>query len=63
MEPSTASQPPASELPRADATETSRTEKAYGDRHFKPMKVPGLVGTGPILPEWLRKPFRRRAGT
>ena len=53
MEPSTASRPP--------ATETGRTEKAYGNRHFKPTKLPSLGGTGPILPEWLRKPFRRKS--
>jgi hypothetical protein len=62
MQPTTAGQPPAPESTRAD-NKTGGTEKAYGGHHFKPMIVPGLVGTGPILPEWLRKPFRRRAET
>ena len=60
MEPSTASQPPASRPPHTDATETGRTEKAHGDRHFESTKLPSLGGTGPILPEWLRKRFRRK---
>jgi len=59
MEPSTASQP-ASPPTRSEATET---EKAYGNRHFKPTKLPSLGGTGPILPGWLRKRFRRKGST
>ncbi len=58
MEHSTASQPSIPEPPRADDTETGRTEKAYGDRNFRPMTLPSLGGSGPILPEWLRKRFR-----
>jgi hypothetical protein len=54
MEPSTAGRPPASESVHTDSTET----KAYGDRHFKPVVAPGLGGR-PLLPEWLRKHFRR----
>jgi len=60
MEPSTASQSPASEPTRTDTIQTSRSEKAYGDRNFKPTTVPGLVGSGPLLPEWLRKRFQRK---
>jgi hypothetical protein len=59
MEPSTTSQPPASEPVAPDTTET----KAYGDRHFKPVVTPGLGGR-PLLPEWLRnrlsKLFKRK---
>jgi hypothetical protein len=55
MEPSTASRPPASESVHTDSAET----KAYGDRHFKPVVAPGLGGR-PLLPEWLRKRFRRK---
>jgi hypothetical protein len=56
MEHSTASQ-----TEPTDTTKTVKTTqvKAYGDHHFPQTTVPGLVGTGPILPEWLRKPFRR----
>jgi hypothetical protein len=60
MEPSTASQPATSESPRTDAAETGRTEKAHRARHFESTKLPSLGGTGPILPEWLRKRFRRK---
>jgi hypothetical protein len=34
MERAVASQSPASEPPRTDATETDRIEKAYGNRYF-----------------------------
>jgi hypothetical protein len=54
MEHSTVSQTEAT-----DITETKKI-KANGDYHFEPTTVPGLVGTGPILPEWLRKHFRRK---
>jgi hypothetical protein len=61
MEPSTASHPAASEPERADGIETGRTNKvkAHGDRNFETQILPGLVGSGPILPEWLRRLFRR----
>jgi len=65
MEPSITSRPSVSESVRTSATDIGGTiggtEKAHGDRHFEPMIVPGLVGTGPILPAWLRKLFRRKA--
>ncbi|HEY8304918.1 MAG TPA: hypothetical protein VIG42_10080 [Solirubrobacteraceae bacterium] len=54
MEPSASSRPPASEPVTADAART----KAYGNRHFKPTKVPGLLKSR-ILPAWLGKLFRR----
>jgi hypothetical protein len=63
MESSTAHQPAASETVRADATESSRTEKAYGDRNFKPTTLPGLVGPDFLIPapvsKFFRKLFRR----
>lgn len=43
----------------ANATQTGRPAKAYGDRNFEQTKVPGL-GSGPILPECLRKLFRHK---
>jgi hypothetical protein len=43
-----------------DATGTGKTEKAYGDRHFKPVITPGLLKS-PILPVWLSKRFRRKS--
>jgi hypothetical protein len=60
VEPSTTSQSAASEPVRAGAIETGGAKKAYGDRNFKPMTLPSLGGSGPILPEWLRQLFRRK---
>jgi hypothetical protein len=54
MEPSSVSQPPASEAVRTDATETM----AYGDRHFKPVVSPGLGGR-PLLPASVSKLFHK----
>jgi len=51
---------PDSESARADAGETFfKTPNAPPGRHFKQTTLPSLGGTGPILPEWLRKRFRR----
>jgi hypothetical protein len=59
MEPSTASQPPVSEPTHTDAGETFfKTPNAPPGSHFEQLTVPGLMGTGPILPAWLRRPFR-----
>jgi hypothetical protein len=55
MEPSTVSQPLATESVRTDSAE----RKAYGDRHFKQVVTPGLGGR-PLVPQWLRKHFRRK---
>jgi hypothetical protein len=44
----------------AHATETGRTEKAPADRHFEQTTLPSLGGSGPLLPVWLRKFFRRQ---
>jgi hypothetical protein len=41
-------------------TETGGTKKAHGNRNFEQMILPSLGGTGPILPEWVRKRFRRK---
>jgi len=63
MESSTANQPATSETVSADATEPSRTEKAYGDRNFKPTTLPSLVGPDfpfpPSVAKFVRKLFRR----
>ena len=53
---SAVSHPPVSKPQRTDATETA---KAHGNRNFEQMILPGL-GSGPILPEWVRKRFRRK---
>jgi hypothetical protein len=45
----------------AQATEIGRTENAPADRHFEQMTLPSLGGSGPLLPEWFRKLFRRGA--
>jgi hypothetical protein len=58
VEPSTVSQPPVSERPRADVTQAGESGKPYGDRHHKSVIVPGIF-KGPILPKWARKLFRR----
>jgi hypothetical protein len=59
MEPTTASQPAALEPTLTDTTKTDGIEKAYGDRHFKPVVTRGIF-KGPILPVWLSKRFRRK---
>jgi hypothetical protein len=60
MEPSTASQPSVSEPTHTDAGETFfKTPNAPPGRHFEQLTVPGLVGSGPVLPEWVRSLFRR----
>ncbi len=55
MESSSASRPATSEPVRTATAET----KPYGDRHHKSVIVKGIF-KGPILPEWLRKLFRRK---
>jgi hypothetical protein len=42
------------------STGTAKEIKAHGDRNFASETLPSLGGTGPILPEWLRKRFRRK---
>ena len=60
MAQSAVSHPPVSKPQRTDGTETARTAKAHGNRNFEQMILPSLGGTGPILPEWVRKRFRRK---
>jgi hypothetical protein len=55
MQHAVTSEPPSSEPPR---TETPSTEKAYGDRYFKTMILPGF-GIAPILPVWLTERVSR----
>ncbi len=55
----TTSQPAASEPLHTDTTKTTATAKAYGNRNFKPTKLPGL-GSGPLFPEWVHRLFRRK---
>jgi len=43
----------------AQATEIGKTENAPADRHFEQTTLPSLGGSGPLLPEWFRKLFRR----
>jgi hypothetical protein len=57
IEPPTAGRPPPPEP--AQATEIGKTENAPTDRHFEQTTLPSLGGSGPLLPEWLRKLFRR----
>jgi hypothetical protein len=56
MEHSAVGKPPASAPQRTDATETGTPP---GTLHIEHEKLPSLGGTGPILPEWLRRLFRR----
>ena len=65
MEPPTTGQPSGGRdpipAPSTDADETFfKTPNAPPGFHFEQETVPGLMGTGPILPEWLRKRFRRK---
>ena len=55
----TSSQPAVAEPQRTNAS-TATKVKAHGDRNFPSETLPSLGGTGPILPEWLRKRFRRK---
>jgi hypothetical protein len=59
MKHATASQSHAREASRASVAGTDSAKKAYGDHYLPPTTLPDLVGSGPILPEWLRKLFRR----
>jgi hypothetical protein len=60
VKPSTASQPDASAPPHTDTGDAFfKTPTAPAGFHFEQLIVPGL-GSGPILPEWLSKLFRRR---
>jgi hypothetical protein len=58
MEHSAVGQPSASEPQRMNAAETGTAQTTPGTLHIEHEKLPGL-GSGPILPEWLRKRFRR----
>jgi hypothetical protein len=60
MEHPATSQPVVSKSQRTDAT-PGKEVKAHGDRNFGSETLPSLGGTGPILPEWLRKRFRRKS--
>ena len=60
MEPTTTGQPPVSEPPRTDADETFfKTPNAPPGRHFEQLTVPGLFGSGPLIPESVSKLFRK----
>lgn len=59
MEHPTASQPAVPGSERTNAS-TAKEVKAHDDLHFRSETLPSLGGTGPILPEWLRKRFRRK---
>jgi len=56
MEPSTAGQPPAADplRPQGDADTSQRIRP-----QIRSLRVPG-VASSPVLPEWLRKRFRRK---
>jgi hypothetical protein len=57
MEPSTAKRLPVSDSPHKQATDVDMNERELP--HFESLTLPGLF-KGPILPEWMRKPFRRK---
>ena len=59
MEHPTTSQPAVSEPERTNAG-TAKEVKAHDNLYFRSETLPSLGGTGPILPEWLRKRFRRK---
>jgi hypothetical protein len=62
MEPSTSTvdRTDVSESPRTHDSGTFKTARAPSDRHFEQEILPDLVGSGPILPMWLRRLFRRK---
>jgi hypothetical protein len=57
MEPSTARHRPVSVSAQKQATNVDMNERELP--HFESLTLPGLF-KGPILPEWMRKPFRRK---
>ena len=60
MEPTTVGQPPVAEAPSTNVDGTFfKTPNAPPGFHFEQETVPGLFGTGPIVPAWLRKLLRR----
>ena len=60
MEPSTTGRAGVSEPPSTDAEETFfKTPNAPPGYHFEQETVPGLFGTGPLIPESVSKLFRR----
>jgi hypothetical protein len=63
MKPSTASQLQGGRDPvpvkHADATQTGKIKKPYGDRYHKPRTVPDLVGPDFPFPAPMAKLFRR----
>jgi hypothetical protein len=60
MESTTTGQPAVSEPPSMDPDETFlKTPNAPPGRHFKQVVTPGLGGR-PLVPQWLRKHFRRK---
>jgi hypothetical protein len=56
MEHTTTSQPPAADprLPQAAGDDTNEQDRPQ----IRSLTMPGLA-KGPLLPEWLRRPFRR----
>lgn len=59
MEHSTVSRPADSEPTPAKATKLGTTDKAYGNRHFKPTQLPDL-GSAQLFPDWVHNFFRRK---
>jgi hypothetical protein len=57
MEHSTTDRPPGTTPGDRSAAATDTAERT-GARHFQSLILPGLA-KGPILPAWLRRPFRR----
>jgi hypothetical protein len=58
MEPSTTPQPDVIEPRSEDGAARQADERDLESLNFEQLIVPGL-GSGPILPEWLTKRFRR----
>jgi hypothetical protein len=57
MEHSTTDPPPGTTPGDTSRSATDTAERAPGTRHFQSLILPGLA-KGPILPEWVRRPFR-----
>jgi hypothetical protein len=58
MEHSAANRPPAPDPRRAQIADADTDEQVRDLPHFRSLITPGLA-SGPILPEWLRRLFRR----
>jgi hypothetical protein len=59
MEHYAAGRPPASDPRPTQAASADTDEETRDIPHFESLRVPGLFSASALLPEWLRRRFRR----